>query len=162
MAARRARTRQPNRSYAYIDGNTVRELEPFVIPRQVEQEKRRNAMRADAVKRNRQRQLVIDAGYMFFLTAAVIVTLLVCINFLHLKAQVQSLNSQVTSAKEEVMDLKAKNDAAYNRILTSIDLEEIRRKASDELGMVPARKEQIVRFNSNQDDYMMGHRSVSR
>ncbi|MBR5336727.1 MAG: hypothetical protein IK152_01955 [Lachnospiraceae bacterium] len=160
--ARRAGKRQPNRSLAYIDGNTVRELEPYEIPRQVQREKRRQAERANAVKRNRQRQLVIDAGYMLFLTAAVIITLLVCMNFLYLKAQVQSVNSRLTSAKEEVMDLRVKNDAAYNRILTSIDLEEIRRKATEELGMVPAGKEQIVRYDSNQDDYMMGHRSVSR
>ena len=160
--ARRKQTGKPNRSFAYIDGNTVRELEPYVIPEQVERQRIRQQQRRAEVSRNRQRQLVIDAGYMLFLTVAVVVTLLVCINFLRLKADVQSATGRLTAAKEEVMDLKAKNDAAYNKALTSVNLEEIRKIATTELGMVPAKKEQIVRFDSNQDDYMTGHRSVSK
>ncbi len=160
MARKRARTRQMNKSLAYIDGNTVRELEPYAIPERVDKERRRQARRREEVRRNRQRQLVIDAGYMFFLTAAVLVTLLVCMNFLRLKAEVQSTTSKLAVAKEEVMDLKAKNDAAYNKALTSVNLEEIRRVAVEEYGMVPAGKEQIIRFESDQGDYMTGHRSV--
>ena len=114
------------------------------------------------MRRNRNRQMVIDAGYMLFLTFAVIATLLVCMNFLHLKAQVQSATSKVTAAKEEVMDLKAKNDAAYNKVMTSINLEEIRRVATEEYGMKPAGKDQIVKFKSNQDDYMTGHKAVKK
>ena len=159
--ARREKKRTRN-GYVYIDGNTVRELEPFVIPEQVDRERRRKAARAEEVRRNRNRQMVIDAGYMLFLTFAVIATLLVCMYFLHLKAQVQSATSKVTAAKEEVMDLKAKNDAAYNKIMTSINLEEIRRVATEEYGMVPAGKDQIVRFKSNQDDYMTGHKAVKK
>ena len=114
------------------------------------------------MRRNRNRQMVIDAGYMLFLTFAVIATLLVCMNFLHLKAQVQSATSKVTAAKEEVMDLKAKNDAAYNKVMTSINLEEIRRVATEEYGMKPAGKDQIVKFKSNQEDYMTGHKAVKK
>ncbi len=162
MARKQSRTRQQNRRLAYIDGNTVRKLAPYAIPEQVERERKLQERRKAEVSRNRQRQLVIDAGYMLFLTAAVIITLLVCMNFLRLKAEVQSTTSRLAAAKEEVIDLKAKNDAAYNKALTSVNLEEIRKVATEELGMIPAGKEQIVHFTSDQDDYMTGHRTVSK
>lgn len=157
--ARRTNTRM---KYEYIDGNTVREIEPYLTPKQKEDERRREAERKANIRRNRQRQMAIDAGFMLFLTAAVIATMLVCINFIKLKADVERATTKVAQVKEEIIDLQAKNDAAYNRVLTSINLDAIKKIALEEYGMVPAGKEQIVTYKSNEEDYMTQYKAVTK
>ena len=144
-----------------IYGNVVREIEPYSIPVQKDRERRLEQERKEKIRRNRQRQMMIDAGYMLFLTVAVMITMVVCIQFLHLKAEVQTETNKVAAAKEEIIDLQAKNDAAYNKVLTSVDLDVIRQKAV-EYGMVPAGKNQIIKFTSNEDDYMTTYKAVSK
>ena len=51
-------------------------------------------------------------------------------------------------------DLKVKNDEAYNRIISGIDLEEIKRIALMELGMVYAQEGQIIEYENKSADYM--------
>ena len=46
------------------------------------------------------------------------------------------------------------NDATYSRINSNMDLEEIRDKAINELGMVYAREGQIETFTSENGDYV--------
>ncbi|MBE6015467.1 MAG: hypothetical protein E7241_08925 [Lachnospiraceae bacterium] len=145
----------------YIYGNTVREIEPYSIPRQRDKERREKQRRKEVVSRNRQRQMAIDAGFMLFLTIAVAATMLICINFLRLKAQVQTETNKVAAVKEEIVDLKAKNDAAYNKIITSVNLDTIREKALG-YGMVPAKKDQIEYYKSNEDDYMTIYKAVTK
>lgn len=157
--ARRANARM---KYEYIDGNTVRELEPYAIPKQRELERRREAQRKAKIRHNRQRQMAIDAGFMLFLTVAVIATLLVCINFIKLKADVERATTQVAQKQEEIIDLRAKNDAAYNRVLTSINLDAIKKVALEEYGMVPAGKDQISTYRSNEEDYMTQYKAVTK
>lgn len=145
----------------YIAGNTVRKVEPYNIPAQKDRERRAAQERKAAIRRNRQKQMAIDAGFMFFLTIAVMATMVVCINFIRLKADVERATKDLAYVKEEVIDLKAKNDAAYNKVLTSIDYEEIRKIATQEYGMVPAGQNQIVEFVSDMEDYMTQYKVVT-
>ena len=50
--------------------------------------------------------------------------------------------------------LKVANDEEYNRILSSINLEEIKRIAIMELGMVYAQEGQIIEYENESGDYM--------
>ena len=161
MATRRTQRRTTSgRNYAYIDGNTVRQMDAFTIPAQRDRERREQIRRKAKIRSNQQRQL-LDAGFVLFLTVAVIAITAVCINFIRLKSNVETVTNQLTSVKEEVLDLRTKNDAAYNKVLTSIDLNEIRRIATENYGMVPAGKDQIITFKSNEDDYMTQYKAVS-
>ena len=50
--------------------------------------------------------------------------------------------------------MKISNDEEYNRILSSINLEEIKRIAIAELGMVYAQEGQIIEYENESGDYM--------
>lgn len=145
----------------YISGNTVRKLEPYNIPAQKDRERRAAQERKAAIRRNRQKQMAIDAGFMLFLTFAVMATMVVCINFIRLKADVERATKDLATVKEEVIDLRAKNDAAYNKVLTSINYEEIRNIATKEYGMVPAGQNQIIEYTSDMEDYMNQYKVVT-
>ena len=50
--------------------------------------------------------------------------------------------------------MRLANDEEYNRIVNSIDLEEIKRIAMGELGMVYAQEGQVITYENKGYDYM--------
>ena len=61
---------------------------------------------------------------------------------------------QVAAMESQLNTLKMENDEQYNRILRSVDLEEIKRIAIGELGMTYATEGQIVTYQAAENDYM--------
>lgn len=161
------------RSRDYIDGNTARELAKQTQRRrqqvhqeyvewqeeELEQRKRRRQTRA-AVMRNRERALQISPGYAVFLTLimAVMVTVFVC--YLQLHASLNQSVQHVALLKEQVLELKNENDATQKQIGNSVNLDTIRQKAMDELGMVYPQEEQIEFFEVDKDDYMNQYENI--
>lgn len=66
----------------------------------------------------------------------------------------------VAVLESQVADIKADNDANLKRINTSVDLESIRNKAVNELGMVYPAKDQIIYFQIDQTDYMNQYEDI--
>ena len=64
------------------------------------------------------------------------------------------MTKAVASKEVQLSNLKEDNDATYNRIINSVDLEEVRRIAVEELGMVYAAEDQIVVYEHESRDYM--------
>ena len=62
--------------------------------------------------------------------------------------------------EKEILNLKNDNDAAQKKISNSIDLENIRQRAMNELGMVYPQKEQIEYFEVEEDDYMNQYENI--
>ena len=56
--------------------------------------------------------------------------------------------------ESELNILKLSNDEDYNRIISSINLEDIKRVAIGELGMGYAKEGQIVEYENEEGDYM--------
>ena len=50
--------------------------------------------------------------------------------------------------------LRTENDDEYNRVLSSVDLNQIRKTAIEELGMVYAGADQVVFYDSHTNDYV--------
>ncbi len=64
------------------------------------------------------------------------------------------MTKTVARRESELNQLKLANDEEYNRIISSINLEEVRRIAMGELGMVYAEEGQIITYEGNRSDYM--------
>lgn len=62
--------------------------------------------------------------------------------------------NRLTSQKLEYSELKADNDAYYSEVLSSVDLETIRKKALDEFGMKHATEDQIKYYTPDGDGYV--------
>lgn len=137
-----------NRS-EYIYGNTVRKLEP-------ERRREEPAVKASKheIRRNRDKAKYMNAGYLVFLAAALCASAFILVNYIQLRAELTNLTKSVAAKESELNVLKVSNDEEYNRIISSIDLEEIKRIALTELGMVYAGEEQIVQYENKSVDYM--------
>lgn len=157
----------------YIEGNTVRKLEPAsprrneVVHRELERKQEIDKVREErqrqariAARRNQQRALQMSPGYVLFLAAAMITLVGVCGVYLQLQSNITGRMKSVAVLESQVANLKTDNDAALKRINTSVDLESIKNTAINELGMVYPAKDQIVYFHIDTADYMNQYEDI--
>ncbi len=151
QAANRNGTNAGNRrnQNIYVYGNAVRRLEP---ERQWETEAPRRVQ--PSVRKNRDKAHHMSAGYVIFLVAALCAAAFILVNYVQLQAELTNLTRSVAASESQLNDRRAANDEEYNRIMGSIDLEEIKRIAIGELGMTYAQEGQIVLYSNEGNDYM--------
>lgn len=131
----------------YVYGNTVRKIdfgweeEPVRKP-------------DPKVRKNREKAKHMSAGYVLFLAAALCAAGFILVHYIQLQSNLTALTQTVAAKERELSRLRLSNDEEYNRIISSIDLEEIRRIAIGELGMDYAEEGQIVNYDNNSRDYM--------
>ena len=57
-------------------------------------------------------------------------------------------------------DLKLANDEEYTKIMSSVDLEEIKRIAIEELGMKYAKDGQVITYSGEGNDYVRQYKEI--
>lgn len=140
-----------NRAVSYtdevIEGNTIRKVS--AAPQIRERELRRTQIEAA-----RERSLSMNLRYVLFLTVAAVAVVTICVYFLKLQATSTQLQKKTVSLQTTLKDLKIENDIVYNEIVSGIDLEQVREKAVEELGMSYPAQSQIVYYDEASSDYV--------
>lgn len=145
------------RTYMYVDGTAVRK--PQEVPSRQPQKVRRKQTSAQA-RRTRERALQMNFGYVVFLTVAAVITVFVCVNFLQLQARGTKLQKDVTVLRTRLNAAVLENNSDYQRIMTSVDMEHVKDVAMNELGMVYAKKSQIVTYEMDENDYVRQYSEI--
>jgi cell division protein FtsL len=151
------RRTQGDRTYVYVDGTAVRKLQEAPAE---QIEKKQNPSTSAQTKRNRERALQMNMGYVTFLTVAAVITMCVCVNFLKLQSVGTKLQKEVTSLETQLSAAVLENDSDYQRIMNSVDMEHVKDVAINELGMVYAKKSQIVTYEMEDNDYVRQYSEV--
>lgn len=138
-----------NRNEYYVHGNAVRKLD---VTREIE--KRPQTKVSNRTRKNRDKARHMSAGYVLFLSAALVATGIILSNYVALQSDITNSVQHISRLEKELNDLKLANDEEYSRIISSIDLEEIKRVAIQELGMQYAEEGQIISFASESNDYV--------
>lgn len=155
MAERQVRSYNPYEMNTYVDGNTVRKIRTAPA-----RETKTGTAPSRSTRKNREKALQMNLSYVLFLTAAAVITVAVCINYLKLQSKNTYYQKTVTALGTQLSELKLENDSEYNRILSSVDLEEVKRVAMEDLGMVYASEKQIYRYDSAQSDYVRQYEEI--
>lgn len=142
-------SRRADRQTEYIYGNVA--YQPN-IRRPYEEEPRRRV--EPAVRKNRDRARHMSAGYVLFLAVAMSICALILVNYVQLQAELTSVTRIVADKESELNNLKTANNEMYNRIVSGINLEDIKRIAICDLGMKYAQEGQIIYYQKNESDYM--------
>lgn len=144
----------------YVDGNTVRRVEtvPNVPERRREhidreQEARRRHNKRVA-RKNQEKALRMNRGYVMFLSMAVLLTCLSCVAYIKLQSDLTERMSRISRLESQVTDITTDNAATRKRIETSVDLNHVKDVAVNQLGMVYASSDQIMYYEIANDDYM--------
>ena len=133
----------------FIDGNTVRKMQPL------EQPTRERRTSGQARRRSRENSIqYVNVFYTIFLMAAACMVLWSCVNYLQLQAETTSRVKHIAALETQLEDLRKENDDNYTRIMTSVDLDYIKEVAINELGMVYATADQVVLYDGGTRDYV--------
>ena len=162
---RRTNHAPQRRSYTntYIDGNVIRHVEavPKKRPdrRRREQEERRQEARVMA-RKNRERALRMNVPYVSFLTAVSVATVFVCVNFLQHQSEGISYRNEIASLESQLTEQKLANDNAYEEALSSVNMEDVKNIAVNDLGMTYADEGQIIIYSNQDGDYIRQYTEI--
>ena len=106
--------------------------------------------------RNRARTRAMSRGYVMFLAVVSAAALFMCVRYLQMKSAITTQTKEIATAESELSQLKADNDALYNSVISSVDLEKIKDKAMNELGMTY----QIYQFDTAGNSYVRQYKDV--
>lgn len=137
------------RSSRYIQGSAVRKLD---VAREIELSPKKKL--SNTARKNREKAEHMSLGYVLFLSIALFATGCILVGYIGLQSDITNSIKRIASLERELNDLKLANDEEYNRITSSVDLEEVRKVAIQELGMQYAEEGQIVVFESENNDYV--------
>ena len=165
MAADR-RYRQQNRVTSdrekfYVYGNAVRQAEVQPKRRQ-EVRPAKTGKTSSQVMRNRNRAMKISPAYAIFFILAAVCTVAVCVVYIRLQTEVVTRSAHVTSMQEELAYLTEANDTAYNAAVDSVNLDTVREKAMNEMGMVYESQGNVVEYKSPTSDYVKQYEEIPK
>lgn len=109
---------------------------------------------SNETRHNREKAKHMNIGYVLFLVAALFLCAMVLINYIQSQAELTAKISEISQLEKELNTIKRSNDEEIERLESSINLEEIKRRAIIELGMVCANENQVIIYQSLNHDYM--------
>ena len=125
----------------YVYGNTVRQPEYMPDERKHREQYKKTSRQ---VRKNRRRALDMNPSYVVFLMVAAIAFMIVCVSYLRLQNDTVRRSENITMLQRELENITEQNTTAYNDVIDSVNLEEIRAKSMNELGMVYASEGRVV------------------
>lgn len=157
MAARKSRTTH-NDTYMYDNLVRIRQTNMVESTEDYEENSREVSPR---IKKNQRRAMKLGLGYITFFGVAVVMTLLVCFQYLGIQADLSQKTRKIKSLQTEITSLREKNESEYNYITNSVNLDEIRDRAGD-LGMIYADDSQIVKYESTGDQEIKQYENIPK
>ena len=83
-----------------------------------------------------------------------------CVHYIKLTAELTAQKSAQAQLELELNELKADNDAYYSDVMSSVDLDEIRDRAINELGMEYATEDQIKYYVPGNNSYVRQYQDI--
>lgn len=159
----------------YVSGNTARKLNTVPaaaavparrqLPREREQYQREQEAalrRRQQLRQRQQRALALDLPYLMILLLASIVTIAICFNYIYMRTTVTSQLSSIENQEKQLEKLRTENNALKSNIDASVDLEEVYRIATQELGMVYADRSQLITFDKTESEYVRQYENIPK
>jgi cell division protein FtsL len=143
--------------FEYFEGNTVRKLSTVPDYNRERVERNQDNQRRQQVRRGaskREQTMGIDLVSLMFLTAAIIVTMYVCVEYLQVQSGITGMSKEIVSLENQVLDLKNENATTLEQVNASVDLAYVYEVATKQLGMVHAKNNQVITYNGVKSDYV--------
>lgn len=138
------------RKISYLEGSAARELREGVDIREIPRKKRLS----NTARKNRERATHMNLGYVLFLSVAMVFAVVTLCSYIELQSDITNCVDAISELESRYNNLKLANDEEYNRINSSIDLEQIKAVAIGELGMTYAKEGQIIQVEDSETDYV--------
>ncbi|MCR5785522.1 MAG: hypothetical protein K6G40_07775 [Eubacterium sp.] len=154
----------------FIEGNTVRKTAPAkeypeirrqrLAKERIARERQNRERKLRAAQRNQERALYMNPAYVAFLSVCVVMLCVVCGVYINLQSDISSHIDSIAAIENDIISVKSANDEALNAIETSLDLDTVKYKAMNDLGMVYPKASQIVYYSVDESDSMTQYSSL--
>ena len=151
-SGRDAYQRQTTYRDAFIDGNTVRYTD---VRRKTKQVPEKRVIPGTGPKTR-----TMSVGYALFLVLAMVIAGSALINYIQMQFAVTNNVKQIAQLESELISLTQANDETHAKIVNSVDLEEVRRIAMGQLGMIYAEEGQIITYTNVGSDYVRQYEDI--
>lgn len=150
----------------YIQGTAAPKLRPLTEPgperTQGKPAGNKSLRLQHRIRRNQERALYMDLPYVILLTIASVFTLYLCINYLHVQSSITARVHNIERMEARLEQLRTANDDLKTSINTSIDLNKIYEIATKELGMVYAKKNQVLLYDKTESEYVRQYEDIPK
>lgn len=152
----RNEARRPGgRAGAYVSGSVAYQYDV------VEEIKKKPVKRlSKQTIRNREKAKLMNLGTVFFMAAAMCVAGVVLYCYLALQTANAASVDEIAAMESQLNALKLENDEEQSRIMSSVNLEEIKTRAIESLGMQYAQEGQVVEVQGASDDYVRQYQDM--
>ena len=96
----------------------------------------------------------------WFMAAAFLIVCVVLTGYVKLQSNITSHIKNISDLERQLNEMKLANDETYTKIMSSVDLEEIKRIAVSELGMKYAKEGQVVQYTGEGNDYVRQYSDI--
>lgn len=143
----------------YEEGSALRKLSavPQELPGEYPEEQ---PVRRQRTAERRARNAQITPRFLIGTVVLCAAMVAFVVGFLCLKEKIIEQNRHIASLENQINDLKSDNDAYYNKVMASVDLEAIREAAMDRLGMKYAEESQIQYYDTDGSSYVRQYQEV--
>ena len=124
-SGREAYQRQTTYRDAFIEGNTVRNVD---IRRKVQEVPEKRVIRGTRPEAHR-----MSVGYALFLVLAMFIAGAALINYVQMQFEVTDNVKEIAQLESQLITLTQSNDETYAKIVNSVDLEEVRKIVTEEM-----------------------------
>ena len=147
----------------YMYGNTAEEIVPSYVQQPLHEPVRREERRRKEQTRRRAKAHPLHGfdffTFVFFL-GILIIPLYTCFDYLKINSEVTSTKKNIIALENQIMELQDENIAAKESVNSSLDLQEIYKKATKELGMVEATKGQVYTYSNKKSDMVRQYAEI--
>lgn len=154
----RGKSRKTNQDYGYIEGSAVKKLQTAPTKREYE----RPVHQTQSVRRTRIKAVPMNKGYIAVAAVAFVIVCSVLMGYVNLQSDITNHITNISKLESQLNEMKLANDETYTKIMSSVDLEEIKRIAVNELGMKYAKEGQVVQYTGEGNDYVRQYGEVSK
>ncbi len=149
-----------NQNITYIHGSAAPKYETIPQRRPRKEAEKHTRQRTNAKPRVQAKPSPVNVPVLLLTLAAFAAIGVMMIQFISLSSEISAISGNISGLERELSALKAENDEYYSRIMSSVNLEDVREVAIMDLGMVYATQEQIITYDSKVDDYVQQSRVV--
>lgn len=147
------------RQAVYVEGTAARNL--YVVPNENPRKRETVPEKKREVRREiRTQTLPLSGASVLVLTAAAILTLIICVQYVQLQSEITFRLRTINQLETELNDLTILNNEADKRINCFIDLDYIYKVATEELGMHYANEGQITLYNNSGAEYVRQYKDI--
>lgn len=147
----------------YVSGNAVRKLQE--APAKRSEYKKPSTRKAPQTRTHRGVQVKaapMNLKYIGVMVMALSVSCIVLMSYVKQQSDITNRINNISKLENELYELRLDNDELYTKIMSSVDLEEIKRIAVSELGMKYAEEGQVVTYSGEGSDYVRQYKDIPR